>query len=54
MRNKMEEGYDLVIGSRFIQSRKNFSVRMIGSRIITAAIRLTTGVNLTDLDRVKE
>ena len=48
MRNKMEEGYDLVIGSRFIQSRKNFSVRMIGSRIITAAIRLTTGVNLTD------
>lgn len=25
MRSKMEEGYDLVIGSRFLQSRKNFS-----------------------------
>lgn len=48
MRQKMEEGYDLVIGSRFLNSRKNFSMRMIGSRLITAAIWLTTGVKLTD------
>lgn len=45
---KMEEGYDLVIGSRFLESRKDYSPRMIGSRLITAAIRLTTGVRLTD------
>ncbi len=48
MRQKMEEGYDLVIGSRFLDGQKDFSMRMIGSRMITAAIRLTTGVTLTD------
>ena len=48
MRQKMEEGYDLVIGSRFLNSRKDFSMRMVGSRLITAAIWLTTGVKLTD------
>lgn len=43
MRKKMEEGYDIVIGSRFLEEKKSFSMRMIGSRLITAAIRLTTG-----------
>lgn len=43
MRKKMEEGYDIVIGSRFLEGKKSFSLRMIGSRLITAAIRLTTG-----------
>ena len=45
---KMEEGYDIVIGSRFVDSKKDHSLRMIGSRLITAAIRLTTGVMVTD------
>lgn len=48
MQQKMSEGYDIVIGSRFVDGRKNMSMRMIGSRMITAAIRLTTGVRLTD------
>ena len=48
MAEKMEEGYDIVIGSRFVDSKKDHSLRMIGSRLITAAIRLTTGVTVTD------
>ena len=48
MKEKIEEGFDIVIGSRFLLERKNFSMRMIGSRMITGAIRLTTGICLTD------
>lgn len=48
MRQKMDEGYDIVIGSRFIDKPKNFSMRMIGSRFIGLAIRLTTGVKISD------
>lgn len=48
MRAKMDEGYDIVIGSRFVDKKKDFSMRMLGSRIITAAIRLTTGVHVAD------
>lgn len=43
----MDEGYDIVIGSRFVDE-KSFSMRMIGSRMIAAAIRLTTGVHVAD------
>lgn len=48
MRQKMEEGYDLVIGSRFLDRPMGFGIRMVGSRIIGAAIRLTTGVRVSD------
>lgn len=48
MRKKMDEGYDIVIGSRFVDKKKNLSMRMMGSRIITAAIRMTTGVHVAD------
>ncbi|MDD3251304.1 MAG: glycosyltransferase family 2 protein [Lachnospiraceae bacterium] len=48
MRRKMDQGYDIVIGSRFIDEKKSMSLRMIGSRLITAAIRLTTGVHVAD------
>ena len=48
MRKKMDEGYDIVIGSRFVNQHKDMSVRMIGSRLISIAIRLTTGVKITD------
>lgn len=44
----MDEGYDIVIGSRFVNQHKDMSVRMIGSRLISIAIRLTTGVKITD------
>lgn len=48
MQEKMAEGYDIVIGSRFLEGKKDFSMRMLGSRLITAAIRLTTGVHVAD------
>lgn len=48
MRQKMEEGYDIVIGSRFVNRKKDFSMRMIGSRMIETAIWLTTGVVVSD------
>lgn len=48
MREKMDEGYDIVIGSRFIDTPKDFSMRMIGSRMIAAAIRMTTGTKVSD------
>lgn len=48
MREKMDEGYDIVIGSRFVDKPKNFSMRMIGSRMIETAIRMTTGVKVND------
>ena len=44
----MEEGYDIVIGSRFVTEKKPKSMRMLGSNLISAAIRLTTGVKLKD------
>lgn len=48
MRQKMDEGYEIVIGSRFVEEKKDWSMRMVGSRLIAAAIRLTTGVRITD------
>ncbi len=40
--------HDIVIGSRFATEKKPFSLRMTGSALITAAIRLTSGVHLKD------
>ncbi len=48
MRDKMDEGYDIVIGSRFVEQKKGWSPRMLGSRVIGAAIRLTTGAKICD------
>lgn len=48
MLKKMEEGYDIVIGSRFVGEKKPFTMRMLGSNLIGAAIRLTTGVRIQD------
>ena len=48
MLEKIEEGYDIVIGSRFVTEKKPHSMRMIGSRLIAAAIRLTTGKKVKD------
>ena len=45
---KMQEGYDIVIGSRFVEKKKPFSMRMVGSRMISLAIRITTGKKVKD------
>lgn len=44
----IEQGYDIVLGSRFKTLKKPFSARMIGNRLIAAAIRITTGRKITD------
>ena len=43
MLEKIQEGYDIVIGSRFVTEKKPHSLRMIGSRLMAVATRLTTG-----------
>ena len=39
---------DIVIGSRFCEKKKDHSMRMIGSRLISGAIKLRTGKRITD------
>lgn len=41
-------GADIVIGSRFVTEAKPLSARMIGSRLISGIIRLTTGQCIND------
>lgn len=48
MTEKMEEGYDIVIGSRFVEEKKSRSMRMLGSFLISKAIYLTTRRKITD------
>ena len=48
MLNCLKEGNDIVIGSRFVDTKKNKSMRMLGSRMITLAIKLTTGTRISD------
>ena len=43
-----KSGADVVIGSRFAKEPKPVSMRMIGSRLITALIKLTCGQTLND------
>ena len=44
-----ETDCDIVIGSRFKTRRKPFTARMMGSILITAAIRITTGKHIGDV-----
>lgn len=48
MLEKMEKGYDIVIGSRFVDSKKSRTMRMLGSNLISSAIRITTGAKVYD------
>ncbi len=48
MQRKMDEGYDIVIASRFVTERKPHTARMLGSRLISAAIRFSSGVRISD------
>ena len=45
---KMQEGYDIVIGSRFVNEKKPASLRMLGSNLISIAMRITTGRKVND------
>lgn len=49
LERKMDEtGADIVIGSRFVSEKKPQSMRMIGSNLISAIIRVTTGTCIND------
>lgn len=48
MKQKIDEGYDIVIGSRFINEKKPRTMRMLGSNLLELAIRLTTGSDIKD------
>ena len=45
---QIEKGYDYVVGSRFIEVDKPFSLRMIGSRILCFLIKIKTGRSVSD------
>lgn len=45
---KINDGYDYAIGSRYVDHKKPWTMRMIGSRMITLAIRLKTGKKMND------
>lgn len=45
---KAIESCDIAIGSRFVDEKKPHSMRMLGSNLISAAIKLTTGQTLKD------
>ncbi len=45
----MEQGdYDIVIGSRFVTQKKPKTLRMLGSNVISAAIKITTRRTIKD------
>ena len=44
----IEEGNNISIGSRFVNEKKPLSARMLGSRLITFAIKLMTGKRIND------
>ena len=48
MLDKIQEGYDIVIGSRFVTEKKPHSLRMLGSNLISTAMKLTTGRRVKD------
>ena len=48
MMKEIEMGNDIVIGSRFVKKKKDLSIRMLGSRIITFILKATTGQYISD------
>lgn len=48
MAKSIEDGADIVIGSRFVSEKKPNTLRMLGSNLITTAILLTTGKKIKD------
>ena len=48
MQSKISEGYNIVIGSRFVTEQKPKSLRMLGSNLIQFALKVTTGKTIKD------
>lgn len=48
MLQKLEEGYDIVIGSRFVEKKKPATMRMVGSNLIESLIKHHTHQRITD------
>lgn len=46
--NGIEQGSDIVIGSRFVTESKPKTIRMLGSNLIAFIIKLTTGKTIKD------
>ena len=57
MVDKIEEGYDMVIGSRFVEKPKPRSLRMLGSRVISTGVHIadpTSGMRLFNKTLIRE
>ena len=48
MIQEMKKGYDIVIGSRFVEYKKPLTLRMMGSHLISAFIKIMTGYRIKD------
>lgn len=48
MYKKIKQGYDIVIGSRYLDNRKPHNFRMMGSNVIEFVLKLTTGKKIKD------
>lgn len=48
MLDEIIKGYDIVIGSRFVEEKKPKSLRMVGSHLLSVSILLTTGKWIND------
>lgn len=48
MADEIQKGYNIVVGSRFVEQKKPLSMRMLGNNLIEAAIKITTGKTLKD------
>lgn len=46
--DEISKGNDIVIGSRFVEEKKPISARMLGSRLISASIKIVTGKSIKD------
>lgn len=45
---ELSNGFDYVVGSRFLEKKQPCNLRMLGSRLIRVCIKLRTGKNITD------
>lgn len=45
---KIEEGYDYVVGSRYVEEEKPWTMRMLGSRLLCLCIFIKTGKKVSD------
>lgn len=45
---EVEKGYDYVIGSRFVKTKRPFTLRMLGSRILSTLIYIKTKTKIYD------